>query len=138
MSTTTIEKFFTGKTLVIPSYQRDYAWRERNVDDLFADIEEALEAGGGHYLGTFILSQSDKSAPVHVVDGQQRLTTLTILLEALIAVVDDAEIQRHYRGIFIKHPVSGAKFRVLRKNASFSPSTRNLAPDTGCLMKMPR
>ena len=42
MSTKTIENFFTGKTLVIPSYQRDYAWRESNVDDLFADIEEAL------------------------------------------------------------------------------------------------
>lgn len=119
MSTTTIEKFFTGKTLVIPSYQRDYAWRERNVDDLFSDIEEALEAGGGHYLGTFILSQTDKSAPVHVVDGQQRLTTLTVLLDALITVVDDPEIQRHYRGIFIKHPVSGAKFRVLGDNDLF-------------------
>lgn len=119
MSTKTIENFFTGKTLVIPSYQRDYAWRERNVDDLFADVEEALEAEGGHYLGTFILSQADKSAPVHVVDGQQRLTTLTMLLDALIAVVTDSEIQQHYRNVFIKHPVSGAKFRVLGENEVF-------------------
>nr|WP_315848149.1 DUF262 domain-containing HNH endonuclease family protein [uncultured Rhodoferax sp.] len=119
MSTKTIENFFTGKTLVIPSYQRDYAWRERNVDDLFADIEEALEAGGGHYLGTFILSQTDKAAPVHVVDGQQRLTTLTMLLDALISVVQDADIQQHYRNVFIRHPVSGFKFRVLGDNEVF-------------------
>jgi hypothetical protein len=119
MSTKTIENFFTGKTLVIPSYQRDYAWRERNVDDLFADVEEALEAGGGHYLGTFILSQSDKSAPVHVVDGQQRLTTLTMVLDALIAVLQDAEVQQHYRNVFIRHPVSGFKFRVLGDNELF-------------------
>jgi hypothetical protein len=119
MSTKTIENFFTGKTLVIPSYQRDYAWRERNVDDLFADIEEALEAGGGHYLGTFILSQTDKAAPVHVVDGQQRLTTLTMLLDALIAVLHDADIQQHYRNVFIRHPVSGFKFRVLGDNEAF-------------------
>jgi hypothetical protein len=119
MSTKTIENFFTGKTLVIPSYQRDYAWRERNVDDLFADIEEALEAGGGHYLGTFILSQTDRSAPVHVVDGQQRLTTLTMLLDALIAVVQDPDIQQHYRNVFIRHPVSGFKFRVLGENEVF-------------------
>lgn len=119
MSTKTIENFFTGKTLVIPSYQRDYAWRERNVDDLFADIEEALEAGGGHYLGTFILSQTDKLAPVHVVDGQQRLTTLTMLLDALIAVLQDPEIQQHYRNVFIRHPVSGFKFRVLGDNETF-------------------
>ena len=55
MGTQTIEQFFTGKTLVIPAYQRDYAWTTSNIDDLFEDIEEAMELGGGHYLGTFIL-----------------------------------------------------------------------------------
>ncbi|WP_341313760.1 DUF262 domain-containing protein [Paraburkholderia sp. IMGN_8] len=119
MSTKTIENFFTGKTLVIPSYQRDYAWRERNVDDLFDDVEEALEVGGSHYLGTFILSQSDRSAPVHVVDGQQRLTTLTMLLDVLIEAVDDNHIKQHYRNTFIEHPVTGAKFRVLGDNEAF-------------------
>lgn len=119
MSTKTIENFFTGKTLVIPGYQRDYAWKERNVDDLFSDVEEALEVGGGHYLGTFILSQKDKHAPVQVVDGQQRLTTLTMLLDVLIDAVDDAAIQQHYRNTFIAHPVTGAKFRVLGENEQF-------------------
>lgn len=119
MSTKTIENFFTGKTLVIPSYQRDYAWRERNVDDLFEDVEEAIEVGGGHYLGTFILSQKDKSAPVFVVDGQQRLTTLTMLLDALIDAVQEEDIQKHYRNTFIQHPVTGAKFKVLGDNEQF-------------------
>jgi Protein of unknown function DUF262/Protein of unknown function (DUF1524) len=119
MSTKTIEQFFTGKTLVIPGYQRDYAWTERNVDDLFGDVEEALEAGGSHYLGTFILSQKDRSAPVHVVDGQQRLTTLTMLLDALIDVVEDEAIKQHYRNTFVHHPVTGPKFCVLGENAEF-------------------
>ena len=119
MSTKTIENFFTGKTLVIPSYQRDYAWKERNVDDLFGDVEEALEVGGGHYLGTFILSQIDKNAPVQVVDGQQRLTTLTMVLDVLIDAVDDINIKQHYRNTFIEHPVTGAKFSVLGDNEFF-------------------
>lgn len=121
MSTQTrMENFFTGKTLVIPSYQRDYAWRERNVDDLFDDLEEAQEVGSGHYLGTFILSQQDKNSSVHhVVDGQQRLTTLTMLLDALIDVVDDADVKQSYRNTFIHHPVTGAKFRVLGANEAF-------------------
>ena len=119
MSTKTIENFFTGKTLKIPSYQRDYAWRERNVDDLFADVEEALEAGGGHYLGTFILSQVDKVSPVYVVDGQQRLTTLTLLLDALIQALEDDDVQKYYRNVFIRHPVSGFKFHVLGDNELF-------------------
>lgn len=119
MSTTTIENFFTGKTLVIPSYQRDYAWKERNVDDLFDDVEEALESDGGHYLGTFILSQPDRSGPLQVVDGQQRLTTLTMLLEALTGALDQADLQKHYRNVFIENPVHGAKFRVLGDNEAF-------------------
>ena len=119
MSTKTIESFFTGKTFIIPNYQRDYAWSTENVDDMFEDIEETLEAKGGHYLGTFILSNSDKSAPMQVVDGQQRLTTLTILLDALIDLVDDSGIKQHYRNIFIKHPVTGAKLQVQRANEDF-------------------
>lgn len=120
MSTQTIENFFTGKTLVIPSYQRDYAWRERNMNDLFDDVEEAQEVSSKHYLGTFILSKQDENSPVHhVVDGQQRLTTLTMLLDALIDVVDDASIKQHYRNTFVHHPVTGAKFRVLGANEAF-------------------
>ena len=119
MSTKTIEQFFTGKTLVIPDYQRDYAWVLRNVDDLFGDVEEALEAGGSHYLGTFILSQKDRSAPVHVVDGQQRLTTLTMLLDVLIDAVGDQNIKLHYHNTFIANPVTGPKFRVLGTNEEF-------------------
>lgn len=46
MSTKTIEQFFTGKILEIPSYQRDYAWKTDNIDDLFEDILEAMEMGG--------------------------------------------------------------------------------------------
>lgn len=119
MSTTTIENFFTGKTLVIPNYQRDYAWKERNVDDLFDDVEEALDSDGGHYLGTFILSKSERDAALQVVDGQQRLTTLTMMLEALTCALDEPELQRHYRNIFIENPVHGAKFRVLGENEAF-------------------
>lgn len=119
MATQTIEQFFTGKTLIIPAYQRDYAWTTNNIDDLFEDIEEAMELGGGHYLGTFILSQTSKTAPVHVVDGQQRLTTLTMLLDALVDAVDEPAIKEHYRGTYITHPVYGAKFTVLGSNKLF-------------------
>lgn len=119
MSTTKIENFFTGKTLQIPGYQREYAWKERNVNDLFGDVEEALEVGGGHYLGTFILSQKNPGAPVQVVDGQQRLTTLTMVLDALIDAVEDSNIKSHYYSIFINHPMTGPKFMVLGENEVF-------------------
>ncbi|RRW40028.1 DUF262 domain-containing protein [Pseudomonas luteola] len=125
MATQTIEQFFTGKTLEIPGYQRDYAWTTGNIDDLFEDIEEAMELDGGHYLGTFILSQSGKTAPVKVVDGQQRLTTLTMLLDALVDAVEESAIKEHYRGTYIKHPVHGPKFSVLGVNQTFFTALLN-------------
>lgn len=125
MATQTIEQFFTGKTLEIPAYQRDYAWGTSNIDDLFEDIEEAMELDGGHYLGTFILSQSTKTAPVKVVDGQQRLTTLTMLLDALVDSVEEPAIKDHYRGTYIKHPVHGPKFTVLGVNQAFFTALLN-------------
>lgn len=125
MATQTIEQFFTGKTLEIPAYQRDYAWTTNNIDDLFEDIEEAMELDGGHYLGTFILSQQGKTAPVKVVDGQQRLTTLTMLLDALVDAVEEPAIKEHYRGTYIKHPVHGPKFTVLGVNQAFFTALLN-------------
>lgn len=118
MSKQTIETFFAGKNLVIPDYQRDYAWKQRNIDELFSDIEEALEVGS-HYLGTFILSQTSKDQPVYVVDGQQRLTTLTMILDALIDILEDQEIRNAMRTTYIKNPLTGRKFQVLGENREF-------------------
>ena len=119
MATTTVEIFFAGKTLVIPGYQRDYAWTIDNVNDLFGDVEEAVEANSGHYLGTFILSQGELNAPAYVVDGQQRLTTLTMLLNVLINGVEDYNIRQFYRSTFIESPLTGVKLHVHGDNALF-------------------
>ena len=119
MATTNINVFFTGKTLSIPAYQRDYAWTGENIDDLFEDIEEALAVGSSHYIGTFILCQTSSGEPFSVVDGQQRLTTLTILLDALIEKVTDPAIQAHYKNTFINNPISGQKFKLLGANNLF-------------------
>jgi hypothetical protein len=86
-----IEKFFAGKFFRIPAYQRDYAWQLSNVDDLFEDIQEAIESETSHFLGTFVLSNKAPDLLHHVVDGQQRLITLTMLLHALIAQLPTEE-----------------------------------------------
>jgi hypothetical protein len=119
VSTRTIEHFFTGKSLEIPPYQRDYAWNTTNVDDLFDDILEAMEMGGSHYLGTFILSAGTSKDRFKVVDGQQRLTTLTMLLDAMVDALPDGEVKTYYRSTFLRHPVHGPKFTVLGENQGF-------------------
>lgn len=79
----TIEKFFAGKFFIIPTYQRDYAWETENIEDLFEDIFESIESGTSHYLGTFILSEIEDNK-YYIVDGQQRLTTISLIILAVI------------------------------------------------------
>lgn len=64
----------------IPPYQRPYAWTSEQVDDLWDDLVENLNSG--HFLGSLVLSVEDESRP-QVIDGQQRLTTLMLLMAAL-------------------------------------------------------
>ncbi|MFQ6387885.1 DUF262 domain-containing protein [Priestia aryabhattai] len=72
----------------IPGYQRQYSWEKDQLDQLFDDIREAMEDGeNSYFLGSVILQvisqKSDDSGLYDVVDGQQRLTTLTILLAVM-------------------------------------------------------
>ena len=78
-----IQQFFVGKTFIIPPYQRDYAWTTAQVEDLLEDIAEAIATQSPHYLGTVVLSHND-SGSFEVVDGQQRLSTLALIIHALL------------------------------------------------------
>ena len=73
-----------GYKFSIPNYQRDYAWGEKNIEDLWDDLLEAKEARMdemGHFLGAIVVSNNaDK---LDLIDGQQRLTTIFMLKYAL-------------------------------------------------------
>src|SRR3954471_7839175 len=64
----------------IPPYQRPYAWTSEQVDDLWDDL--AGNVTGSHFLGSVVLSSEEEMRP-QVIDGQQRLTTLMLLLSVL-------------------------------------------------------
>jgi hypothetical protein len=73
----------------IPSYQRPYAWTTEQAGELLADITAACPEGGDianaspYFLGSIVLIKDPQEPDADVVDGQQRLTTLTILLSVL-------------------------------------------------------
>ena len=85
---------------VIPIYQRTYSWTEEECQQLWNDI---LRSGQDsslavHFVGSIVyieegLSQISHQSPLLVIDGQQRLTTLTLLLTALQIEVGDRFIQ---------------------------------------------
>ena len=72
------------KTASSTSLSARLRWEPENVDDLWNDIQEVIALSVSHYLGTFILAKPAQGVAYDIVDGQQRLTTLTMLLSALI------------------------------------------------------
>ncbi|MBT1708415.1 DUF262 domain-containing protein [Fulvivirgaceae bacterium PWU5] len=85
MSSAKIKDLFNGRFFEIPKYQRGYAWEAQNVQDLFDDISESIESNSSHYVGTIVLStDGDDDEKFYVVDGQQRITTLTLIISALV------------------------------------------------------
>ncbi|MFH1135187.1 MAG: DUF262 domain-containing HNH endonuclease family protein [Pseudomonadota bacterium] len=74
-----------GLVYRVPKFQRDYSWTEQEWDDLWLDIVAMLEPGGeqGHYMGYLVL-QSDDERDYDIIDGQQRLTTLSLLVLAVL------------------------------------------------------
>ena len=86
-----LNQIFERRALRIPSYQRGYAWEKQHRDDLLQDLEDlAQQRDGRHYTGTIVVREkgsvlvgSDRVSLLDVVDGQQRLTTLVILLSCI-------------------------------------------------------
>ena len=97
----TVQKFFVGKILSIPEYQRSYSWDKDNVRDLIEDIQESLETKANHYIGTVVLAETDKMDNYNIVDGQQRLTTILMIMNALILRLDNEEDISYYKRLYI-------------------------------------
>lgn len=74
-----------NEIFVVPDFQRNYAWDKKQVEDLFTDILEARDSGGDHFIGSLILQRANDGSvkKMLVVDGQQRLTTLFILISQI-------------------------------------------------------
>ncbi len=74
-----------GTEFVIPVYQRNYAWKTEQCEQLLADILSITLTDKQHFLGTitYIVHSGDNSIEFTIIDGQQRITTLMLLLKAL-------------------------------------------------------
>ena len=74
-----------GLTYRIPRFQRDYSWAEEEWEDLWVDILGTIQDGGepAHYMGYIVLQSQDEKS-FDVIDGQQRLTTLTLIVLAVL------------------------------------------------------
>ncbi|WP_110968699.1 GmrSD restriction endonuclease domain-containing protein [Pseudomonas huaxiensis] len=78
-----IETLFNGDDrYLIPMYQRNYAWEEGEIGQLIQDVIDAMPAGKSYYLGSLVVYPRPGHGPAQfeTLDGQQRLTTLSLLV----------------------------------------------------------
>ena len=74
-----------GVKYIIPRFQRDYAWDQEQWEDLWEDIKTLKDS---HYMG-YIVLQKKGGHEFEVIDGQQRLTTLTLIILAIMRKLQD-------------------------------------------------
>jgi hypothetical protein len=79
-----------GLSYHVPPFQRDYSWTDDEWDDLWQDIIALFEEDGepAHYMGYLVLQSSD-SKRFDIIDGQQRITTLSVMILAGLAYLQD-------------------------------------------------
>ena len=84
---------FHQRVFRVPNYQRGYSWEEQQVREFLEDLE-LLGPGRFHYTGTVVLNEQGSRQPrmdedgnayltAEIVDGQQRLTTIVLLLDGI-------------------------------------------------------
>lgn len=80
-----IEEAFRECFYIVPDYQREYVWTDKEVYRLLEDINEQIDAGAAreYFIGTVLVSPTEQKNHYEVIDGQQRLTTFFLLLCAL-------------------------------------------------------
>jgi hypothetical protein len=130
-----------GLLYQVPRFQRDYSWTEEEWRDLWNDVLEVLTDTGGslpmHYMGYLVLQSSDQKR-FDVIDGQQRLTTISILILAVLKNLQDVaasgedtirnrEREAQIRGTYIgyKNPVTLTVEPKLTLNRVNNPYYKN-------------
>lgn len=87
-----LKDVFNKAVLEVPFFQRSYIWNKENWEELLNDLYETQAT---HFLGTIILKKEPTrfwdSEKYVIIDGQQRLTTLSILIKALYDCMEDKQ-----------------------------------------------
>lgn len=76
------------KKYFVPKFQRDYSWTETEWEDLLIDLEN-LEDNESHYMGYLVFQSMKNKEELWVIDGQQRMTTLSLLMLAILSALNE-------------------------------------------------
>ena len=123
--------FISGHHFEIPRFQREYSWDKKNYEEFFLDMLNNLTLKDGqlnnssYFLGTMLFIGNfteNIDRVIKVVDGQQRITTITILFSALASIFRDAGQEGLSEAIFryvMSKDDNGDDVRILKSNSSY-------------------
>ena len=79
-----------GKKHKVPEFQRDFSWKEEHWEDLWQDLKDIYDGREmQHYMGTIVLQNTKEKKTFLIVDGQQRITTLSLFILAIVKNLKD-------------------------------------------------
>jgi len=98
----TLSELLNGRLFRIPAYQRAYSWQDKQRNELFADLLDLHRKNQEfHFMATAVGVNSgqqelgtDMFQRVGIVDGQQRITTLVLLLKAIAMALPEDDVER--------------------------------------------
>ena len=109
------------KVFIIPPFQRNYDWSYEQCEELFHDIEKAYKTSTTHYLGNIVYYMGKNSGAsfneLILVDGQQRITTILLLLCAIRDYYKKEDLRINSR--YLINDTDIEKFRIKLKQTSY-------------------
>ena len=98
-----IKELLSKDKYIIPMYQRNYAWEESHLKQLVQDVWDSVDSERHYYIGTLVVHVR-KDGMFETIDGQQRLTTLNIMMCALRnEVYNNSSLFDWFRGVNIEY-----------------------------------
>lgn len=93
----TIESILKKGQYIIPEYQREYDWTEENLNEFIHDIKESNEEN--YFIGHMVCEGNYNGVKFKVIDGQQRITTITIMLSVIRDIFYEKELYNLANGL---------------------------------------
>jgi uncharacterized protein with ParB-like and HNH nuclease domain len=125
----TILKFIGGtdKAFIIPPFQRNYEWGSEQCKELFNDILESCKSNRTHYLGNITYYEGDNNGAscteLILIDGQQRVTTILILLCALRDLIKDQTKKEKINRQYLMNEDANESYRIRLKQNMYDASS---------------
>lgn len=113
-----VNRLFGRNIYCIPRNQRFYVWDKTNWEELFDDLNYTVKSGKSHFIGSFVLKREKENAGIPeftIIDGQQRIITLTIMLVAVMYLMKCNNLLDDFEGTkqYVIATDNKAKYKVM-------------------------